>query len=66
MEIPEQVILNSMTAPDGTLAFFGPGEKTVMTLTGWRKQFGNQQGFVFGTAFVQIGERLGETENWQY
>lgn len=42
-EIPDQVELNSLTAFDGTLAKFGPGEKPIITLADWRKQFRLQQ-----------------------
>ena len=42
-QIPDHVELNSMTAPEGSLAFYGPGAKPVLTLASWRKQFRNQQ-----------------------
>lgn len=32
-----------MTASDGALAVYGPGQKPVLTLAGWRKQFRDQQ-----------------------
>lgn len=43
MEIPDQVELNSMTAPEGSLSAFGPGEKPILNLNEWRKQFRFQQ-----------------------
>jgi hypothetical protein len=42
-EIPNSVELNSMTAPEGSLAVYGPGERPVLTLADWRKQFRLQQ-----------------------
>lgn len=42
-EIPDQVEMNSMTAPEGSLAVYGPGQKPILTLTTWRKQFRDQQ-----------------------
>ena len=43
MEIPDQVQLNSLTAPEGSLCAYGPGEKPLMTLREWRAQFREQQ-----------------------
>jgi type III restriction enzyme len=43
MEIPDQVQLNSLTAPEGALCAYGPGERPLMTLTEWRGQFREQQ-----------------------
>lgn len=43
MEIPTSVELNSMTAPEGSMAVYGPGEKPVLTLERWRRQFRTQQ-----------------------
>ena len=43
MEIPNQVELNSLTAPEGALAAYGPGERPILTLHEWRKQFRIQQ-----------------------
>jgi type III restriction enzyme len=43
MEIPNQVQLNSLTAPEGALAASGPGEKPMMTLADWRARFREQQ-----------------------
>lgn len=42
-EVPDQVEMNSMTAPEGSLAKFGPGQRPVLNLTAWRKQFRTQQ-----------------------
>jgi type III restriction enzyme len=42
-EIPDQVELNSLTSFDGTLAKYGPGQKPLLTLAEWRKQFRLQQ-----------------------
>lgn len=42
-EVPNQVELNSLTSFDGSLAKYGPGEKTFITLAEWRKQFRLQQ-----------------------
>lgn len=41
--IPDQTEMNSMTAPEGALAVYGPGQKPVLTLASWRKQFRDQQ-----------------------
>ncbi len=43
MEIPDQVQLNSLTAPEGALSAYGPGERPLMTLEEWRGQFREQQ-----------------------
>jgi type III restriction enzyme len=43
MDVPDHVEMNSMTAPEGSLAFYGPGQKPVLTLARWRKQFREQQ-----------------------
>ena len=43
LEIPDQVQLNSLTAPEGSLLAYGPGDKPVMTLQEWRGQFREQQ-----------------------
>jgi len=43
MEIPDRVQLNSLTAPEGALCAYGPGERPLMTLTEWRGQFREQQ-----------------------
>lgn len=43
MEVPDQVEMNSMTAPEGTLAVYGPGQRPVLTLASWRQQFRIQQ-----------------------
>ena len=42
-DIPNQVELNSLTSFDGSLAKFSPGERTLLTLADWRKQFRVQQ-----------------------
>ncbi len=41
-QIPGQTETNSMTAPEGALAVYGPGQKPVLT-AGWRQQFRDQQ-----------------------
>ena len=43
MEIPDQVQLNSLTSAEGALSAYGPGEKPLMTLKAWRRQFRVQQ-----------------------
>jgi type III restriction enzyme len=43
MEIPDRVELNPLTAPEGSLCAFGPGNKPLMTLTQWRGRFRVQQ-----------------------
>ncbi len=43
LEIPDQVQLNSLTAPEWALSAYGPGEKPLMTLKEWRRQFRVQQ-----------------------
>jgi type III restriction enzyme len=43
MEIPDRVQLNSLTAPEGSLSAYGPGEKPLMTLAEWRSRFREQQ-----------------------
>jgi type III restriction enzyme len=42
-EVPDQVEMNSMTSPEGSLAKYGPGQRPVLNLSTWRKQFRNQQ-----------------------
>lgn len=42
-EIPNSVEMNSMTAPEGSLAVYGPGQRPVLTLADWRTQFRIQQ-----------------------
>lgn len=43
MEIPDRVELNPLTAPEGSLCAYGPGEKPLMTLAEWRGRFRAQQ-----------------------
>lgn len=43
MKIPQTVELNSLTAPEGALAAYGPGERPVLTLKEWRGMFRDQQ-----------------------
>ena len=43
MEIPQTVELSAMTAPEGSLSAYGPGERPTLTLDEWRAQFRNQQ-----------------------
>ena len=49
-EINDSVELTSMTVPEGHLAVYGPGEKPVLTLADWRKQFGRDQMVAFKIA----------------
>jgi type III restriction enzyme len=42
-EIPNVVEMNSLTAPEGSLSVYGPGQKPVLDLQEWRKQFREQQ-----------------------
>lgn len=43
MKIPQIVELTPLTTPDGTLAAFGPGERSVLSLKEWRNRFRDQQ-----------------------
>jgi type III restriction enzyme len=43
LEIPDQVQLTSLTSPDGSLSAYGPGEKPLINLVEWRRQFRVQQ-----------------------
>jgi type III restriction enzyme len=43
MEIPDRVQLTSLTAPEGALSAYGPGDKPLMTLAEWRGRFREQQ-----------------------
>lgn len=49
-EISDSVELTSMTVPEGHLAVYGPGEKPLLTLADWRKQFGRDQMVAFKLA----------------
>lgn len=48
--ISDSVELTPMTVPEGHLAVYGPGEKPVLTLAEWRKQFGRDQMVAFKIA----------------
>jgi type III restriction enzyme len=43
MRIPQSVELTPLTAPEGALAAYGPGEKPVLSLKDWRAMFREQQ-----------------------
>jgi type III restriction enzyme len=43
MKIPNQIQLNPLTTPEGSLSAYGPGEKPLMTLAEWRSRFREQQ-----------------------
>ncbi|HYN76280.1 MAG TPA: hydrolase, partial [Lamprocystis sp. (in: g-proteobacteria)] len=43
LEIPDQVQLTSLTSPEGSLSAYGPGEKPLLDLVEWRRQFREQQ-----------------------
>lgn len=43
MEIPQTVELTALTAPEGALSAFGPGERPKLSLQEWRTQFRDQQ-----------------------
>jgi len=43
MQIPQTVKLSALTAPDGSLSAYGPGERPTLTLNEWRQQFRDQQ-----------------------
>lgn len=43
MEIPQAVELTSLTAPEGSLSEYGPGERPKLSLEKWREQFREQQ-----------------------
>ena len=43
LEIPDRVQLTSLTAPEGALSAYGPGDKPLMTLAEWRERFREQQ-----------------------
>lgn len=43
MRIPQLVELTALTTPDGSLAAYGPGEKTLLSLGEWRSRFRDQQ-----------------------
>ena len=43
MLIPQTVELTPLTTPEGALAAYGPGEKPVLSLKGWRILFRDQQ-----------------------
>jgi type III restriction enzyme len=49
-EIHDTVELSSMTVPDGELIAYGPGEKPLLTLRDWRKQYGRLQKVAFKLA----------------
>jgi type III restriction enzyme len=51
MTIPDKVELTPLTAPEGALAAFGPGERPVLSLHEWRAEFRDQQ-----VAFRLAGE----------
>ena len=42
MNIPQVVELTPLTTPDGSLAAFGPGDRTVLSLKEWRSRFRDQ------------------------
>jgi type III restriction enzyme len=58
-EIPDQVTLNSLTAPDGRLTRFGPGERPTLGIAQWRAGFRDQQ-VAFRLAKEAIHEWRGE------
>jgi type III restriction enzyme len=43
MQIPQTVELTSLTAPEGALSAYGPGERPTLSLDEWRRQFREQQ-----------------------
>ena len=43
MKIPQAVELAPLTTPDGSLAAYGPGEKSYLSLDEWRTHFRDQQ-----------------------
>lgn len=43
MQIPQSVELTSLTAPEGALSAYGPGERPKLSLGEWRAQFRDQQ-----------------------
>lgn len=43
MKIPQTVELVGLTAPEGSLSAYGPGERPKLSLDEWRKQFRDQQ-----------------------
>ncbi|MEX2575429.1 MAG: DEAD/DEAH box helicase family protein [Halofilum sp. (in: g-proteobacteria)] len=43
MEIPQTVELTALTAPEGALSAYGPGERPKLSLDDWRAQFRDQQ-----------------------
>ena len=42
-DIPQRVMLTALTATEGALSSYGPGEKPDLSLTEWRKNFRDQQ-----------------------
>ena len=43
IRIPQSVELTPLTAPDGSLAAYGPGDKPLLSLEEWRSRFRDQQ-----------------------
>jgi len=43
MRIPQRVELTPLTAPDGALAAYGPGDKPLLSLDEWRSRLRDQQ-----------------------
>jgi type III restriction enzyme len=43
MQIPQTVELTALTAPEGALSAYGPGERPKLSLDEWRAQFRDQQ-----------------------
>lgn len=43
MQVPETVELTALTAPEGALAAYGPGDRPVLSLDEWRGRFRDQE-----------------------
>ena len=43
MKIPPTVEMTPLTAPEGSLSAYGPGERPILSLNEWRSQFRDQQ-----------------------